>query len=106
MSAIEALADLAALRAKKNGTSFLAERRTVFDVSRLLTDIRSKDRALHDAAFRAWDDVLEVIAVSEAERMPMTDELRERARQILVRTHERLAEMDRAAAAREAGDTK
>lgn len=103
VAAIDALAKLASVRAKKRGTSFLVERSSIFDVALLLADLRCTDRELHDAAFRVWDEVSFLAALLDAETIELTDEDREQARKLREWALAKLEELRRAAEERDEG---
>lgn len=100
IEAIDALANLAAVRARKRRTHFLVERHAVFDVALLNADLTSNDRELYDAAERAWDSVTHIAALVESETIDLTDEQKQRCKELHEWTLAQLEELRRAAEAR------
>ena len=98
---MQALTDLAAVRAKQRGTNFLAERRDVFETRRLIADLQSVEGELQTAAQRVFRELFSLRARIVAETMPVTDELRERARKVFAAARARFAETERQQAASE-----
>lgn len=97
VAAIDALANLASLRARLRGTSFLVERHAVYDYDLLRADMRSNNDELRDAAVNVWDDVTHVMALAGADEVELTEAEREWARDLCARVHAQLDEMRRAA---------
>jgi hypothetical protein len=64
VATLDAVAKLAALRAKRLGTSFIFERELVLDVGLLDADIESDDRELSTAALGVWDEVSHLTSIA------------------------------------------
>jgi len=92
---MDVLCNLAQIRAKVRGTSFLQERRTIFDVDRMLAEMRIHDGELHEAASRAWIEVCKLVAIRDAENMPSTEEDRRWAEQVVATVHAKVDEWRR-----------
>lgn len=103
IEAIDALANLAAVRARKRRTHFLVERHAVFDVALLKADLDGNDRELYDAAFRVWDEVSHLAALIESENVELTEQERQECRELHEWTMAKLAELERAAETRKNG---
>lgn len=97
IEAIDALATLAAIRARDRGTSFLVERHSVFDARLLATDMRASNSELRDAALNAWDHVSHIAALVEADRTELTDAERHESHELREWALARLAELKQAA---------
>lgn len=95
---VDALADLAGLRARHHGTGFLIERHRIFKVRSIIKEMRSDDVLLAEAASRVFTVAMMVNAVIDAEALPTTDEIRASARNLFEGVRKRLAELDAAAA--------
>jgi hypothetical protein len=94
LALMDALADLAALRAKKWGTSFLIERHNILKMIPIEVDMEFGEPELRRAAFRVFGEAMILEALIEAEHMPITDEIRQSARALCTMARERLAQMD------------
>ncbi len=94
LALLDALADLSALRAKKWGTSFLIERHNVLKMIPIEVDMEFGEPELRRAACRVFEEAMILEALIDAEQMPVTDELRQRAHALLAMVRERLARMD------------
>jgi hypothetical protein len=105
IAAIDALANLAAVRARKRRTHFLVERHAVFDVVLLDADMKGNDRELYDAALRAFDEVTYIAALVDAETMELTEQQKRECEELHERTLARVAELKRAEARRNGGDS-
>jgi hypothetical protein len=103
MQAIDALANLAAVRARKRRTHFLIERHAVFDVLLMRADLDGNDRELHEAAVRAFSDVSHIAAIVEADTIELTEQEKQECRELHEWTLAKLAELERAAEARRNG---
>jgi hypothetical protein len=103
IEAIDALANLAAVRARKRRTHFLVERHAVFDVALMKSDLDGSDRELHDAALRAFSEVSHIAALVEAETIELTEQEKKECDELYEWTLAKVAEMKRAAEARENG---
>jgi hypothetical protein len=103
ISAIDALANLAAVRARKRRTHFLVERHAVFDVALLDADMKGNDRELYDAASRAFDEVTFIAALIDAETMELTEQQKRECEELHEWTLAKLAELKRAEARRNGG---
>jgi hypothetical protein len=103
IAAIDALANLAAVRARKRRTHFLVERHAVFDVALLDADLKGTDRELYDAAFRAFDEVTYIAALVDAETMELTEQQKRECEELHERTLAKVAELKRAEARRNGG---
>lgn len=99
IEAIDALANLAAVRARKRRTHFLVERHAVFDVVLLNADLDGDDRELYDAAFRVWDEVSRLAALVECESVELTEQQKQECRALREWTLAKLAELERTAEA-------
>ncbi|MFN0253777.1 MAG: hypothetical protein ACKV2T_43325 [Kofleriaceae bacterium] len=67
LESIDALANLAEVRARKRNSHFLVERHAVYDIALLSADIDGNDRELYDAAVRVWDEVTQLAALIDCE---------------------------------------
>jgi hypothetical protein len=92
---MDALCELAQVRAKLRGTSFLQERRTIFDVDRLLAEMRTHEGELYEAAFRAWNEVCQLSAIRDAEHLPSTEEDRRWAEEVVSKLRAKIEEWRR-----------
>ena len=92
---MDALCELAQVRAKQRGTSFLQERRTIFDVDRLLAEMRAHEGELYKPAFRAWNELCQLSAIRDAENLPSTDEDRRWAEEVVAKLHAKIDEWRR-----------
>jgi hypothetical protein len=72
VAALDAVAKLAALRAKRLRTSFIFERELVFDIGLLDADIESDDQELSTVARDAWDEISHLSALVDAEATTST----------------------------------
>jgi hypothetical protein len=97
----ESIAVLAALRAERRHTSFLAERHTIFAAVPLLQDMRSNDAELRKAADAVFCDLMQLIAHLDADTVTLTDEEKRQARELVEYARRRLRELERADAAQE-----
>lgn len=103
IAAIDALANLAAVRARKRRTHFLVERHAVFDVALLDADLKGNDRELYAAAFRAFEEVTFIAALVDAETMELTEQQKRECEELYERTLAKVAELKRAEARRNGG---
>ena len=101
VAAIDALAQLASLRAKQRGTSFIEERQWIYDIERLHDDVKRGDVALHAPALRVGDDVGHLQGLIAIAEEPITDEDRAWATKVRESLLAKIAEMERAAEKRE-----
>lgn len=103
IEAIDALANLAAVRAQKRRTHFLVERHAVFDVALLNADLAGNAPELYAAAERVWDSVTHIAALVESETIELTDDEKRWCRELHERTLAKLDDLRRAAEARRSG---
>jgi hypothetical protein len=93
VAALDAVAKLATLRAKRLGTSFSFERELVFDIGLLDADIESDDLELSAVALDAWDEVSHLTALVDVDTYLPSDEDREWADQVRARIKVKLDEL-------------
>jgi hypothetical protein len=98
LRAVDALAELAWLRARADGEPFVIVRRTIYDWDLLRADLHGTHGGeLRDAALRAWEEVNHLVALREAEDGAATDEVRQCARELVDWVRDRLEDVPRAA---------
>ncbi|MGE0402460.1 MAG: hypothetical protein AB7T06_37505 [Kofleriaceae bacterium] len=102
---IDALANLAEVRARKRRSHFLIERHAVYDIGLLNADLDGNDRELYDAAVQAWDEVTHLAALIECETNEPSEEDRRWARAVGAGMQEKIAEA-RSSAKAERGESR
>ena len=94
LRAVDALAELAWLRARVDRAPFVSARRAIYDWDLLRAELRGeRGDELRDAASRAWDEVNRLTALREAEDGVATDEVRQSARELVDWVRERLDDL-------------
>lgn len=93
LSLVDALAELAALRAQRRRTSFLIERHRIFRVRSIIRDLRSEDVALVETAARAFTEAVLVSTAINAEKASPTSVIRRSADVLLEAGREEFADL-------------